>query len=521
MSVASQGFVMPSTSPMPGGLGTRVRRGVVWSVFSVGSTVALQLGFGAVMARLLEPAAFGLVAMGLVALRLFSYLSQIGLSMTLGAVQRPVMSERDLRIALGVVWTSSTVSIGATLLLAPLAGGFFAQPAMVPLLQVLAINLLLQSLGNVSLNLLRRQLRFKALALVEVLSYTLGYGALGIAVARAGGGAWSLVAANLGQSMLAFAMAYAFTRHPLRPVWAQADASHWRYGLRHTAISFTEFVSANADAALIGRLIGEAGLGLYNRAQLLVYQPVDKAAGILTRVLFPLVAQIQHQSARVGALFLLGIGLIGVFAGAVALAVCAAAPEVVAVLLGPQWTRAVPVVRLLALVVPVVFMSNIAGVVCDAMNLLSFKLRLQVAGMLAVTALMAGMSPWGVEGIVFGLLAGEVLRFAAYFLLLGAHLAYRRRDGLQALGAVLAAQVMAFGGVAGTLALVQGWPLGLRLFAAAAAGALALLVSLVLLVKLLDPTASGELARQQLPGWRAVARRLGGAEAPSSDGGPR
>lgn len=506
---------MPSDTTTPAAdtaaepnLGARTRQGMLWSAASVLSTVTLQLGFGAVMARLLDPGAFGLVAMCLVSLRLFSYLSQIGLSMTLGAVQRSTMTERDLRISLGVVWAASGASMLATLLLAPLAGRFFAQPAVVPMLQVMSLSLLLAGLGHVSVNLLRRQMRFKALALVEVLSYTIGYGAAGVAAAVAGAGAWSLVIANLSQALLSFSLAYALTRHTLRPAWGRAEPGHWRYGLRHTAISFTEFLSANADSALIGRLVGDAGLGLYNRAQLLVYQPVEKAAGILTRVLFPLVSQLQGDPAKVGSVFLLGIAVTGVFGASVSLGIHAAADEVVALLLGPQWVQAVPVVRWLALVVPLVFMSNIAGVVCDALNLLRFKLRLQLAGMTVVLGLMMALSGHGTVGIVQGLVIGETLRFLAYFVFLAPQLRYSLAEGMRSLGAVATAAGISLMSVSGALWAAQGAPVGARLAAATLAGALGLIVSLLSLMGWLSGTRAGDVGRRQLPGWRFLSSRF-------------
>lgn len=502
-------MTVPQPPPTPAAvaarsLGARARGGMVWAGISVVLTLVLQLGFGAVMARLLDPATFGLVAMGLVTLRLFSYLSQIGLSMTLGAMQRQVMTDDDLRLALGVVWVASGVSIAAVLLMAPLAAGFFRKPELVPLVRVLALSLLLQALANVSISVLRRRLQFRALAVVEVLSYTLGYGAVGVAAALAGWGPWSLVAATLGQGALSLMLAYSLTRHPMMPRLGAAQAGHWRYGARHTLISFSEFLSANMDTALIGRLIGDAALGLYNRAHILVHQPVEKAAGIFTRVLFPVVAAIQADRPKVGSLFILGIGVIGVLAGAVSLSLHAAAADVVALLLGPRWSDAVPVVRLLALAVPVIFMSNIAGTLCDAMNLLEFKLKLQLVGMATVLGLMFGLSGFGITGIVAGLLIGETLRFAAYFVFLAPHLCYRRRQGLRAVVAVLLTSVFAYSVVFAMHALVQDLALGFRLLAATLGGASALVFGIALLVRLLSSTEAGRIARRNLSGWVRV-----------------
>lgn len=493
------------------GLGARARGGMAWAALSVVLTLALQLGFGAVMARLLDPATFGLMAMAMVTLRLFSYLSQIGLSMTLGAMQRQVMTDDDLRLSLGVVWLASAVSIVAIVLLAPLAASFFQKPELVPLVRVLAISLLLQALANVSVSLLRRQLRFKVLAVVEILGYVAGYGVVGVLAAWAGWGVWALVAATLGQALLTLVCAYALTRHSLRPRWGGAQAGHWQYGARHTVISFCEFLSANADTALIGRLVGDAALGLYNRAYVLVNQPVEKAAGILTRVLFPVVAVIQNERAKVGGLFILCLGVIGVGASVVSMSAAAAAPDVVALLLGPQWGSAVPLVRLLAVAVPVIFMSNIAGVLCDAVNLLQFKLRLQLAGMVVVVSLMVALSGHGAPGVVAGLVVGEVLRFAAYFIFLAPHLNYRRSTGLRAIVAGLLAGACAFtaGWGINQWLLAQHQALGWRLAAAALVSGVVMVLGAALLVRLLRHTVSASLARQHVPGWQRMSQWLG------------
>lgn len=492
-------------------LGARARGGVVWAGLSVALTLLLQLGFGAVMARLLDPPTFGLVAMALLTLRLFSYLSQIGLSMTLGAMQRQVMTDDDLRVSLGVVWLASGVSVAAVLLMAPLAAGFFHKPELVPLVRVLAASLLIQALANVSVSLLRRQLRFKALALVETFGYAIGYGAVGVFAALAGWGAWSLVAATIAQTLLTLVCAYALTRHPVVPRWGGAQAGHWQYGARHTAISFSEFLSANADSALIGRLVGDSALGLYNRAHILVYQPVEKAAGIITRVLFPVVAAIQADRAKVGGLFILGIGVIGVVAGVVSMGAAAAAADVVALLLGPQWGDAVQLVQLLAFAVPVIFMSNIAGVLCDAMNLLQFKLRLQISAMVIVVGLMVALSGYGVAGIVAGLVVGETLRFAVYFLCLAPHLAYTRLTGARALLATLAASTATYTAVLTSNLWLQSQDVGLgwRLSAAMLVGGVVLALGGALLVRLLGGTLAGQLAVAHLPGWAQLQRRLG------------
>lgn len=492
-------------------IGSRARSGVKWGGIGVALNLVLQLGFGAAMARLLLPAEFGVIAMCMVGLRLFSYISQIGLSVALSLVQRPRVEPADIRFALGVVWTAGLCAVAVVILAAPLAARFFHTDAVTPLLRVLAAILLLQGLASVPMALLRRDLRFREQAAVELGSYAVGYGAVGVLAAWQGWGAWALVAATLGQNLLALVAAYALTRHPLRPSLHGGRSVLLGYGARHTLISLLEFLAANLDAALIGRLLGESALGLYNRSMMLANQPVDRAASVLSRVLFPLLAAIQGDRRKVGSVFLLGLGLIGVLGGVFSLSLCAAASPVVALLLGPRWGAAVPIVQLLALAIPVMFMSNLAGVLCDALALLRFKLRVQLFGLVAVASAMLLFYPRGVEGIALALILGETLRLLVYLVSLSRGLAYAAGQVLRVMSCVVLASALAYALVAAVAAVAVGVGMAplLATLACMAAGGLALLLACLALVATLAATDSGQIARLHVPGWAWVQHCLG------------
>jgi O-antigen/teichoic acid export membrane protein len=282
------------------------------------------------------------------------------------------------------------------------------------------------------------------------------------------------------------------------------------YGARHSVISFLEFLSGNVDSALIGRLLGEATLGLYNRALTLTNQPVERAATIVARVLFPLLSAVQNERRKVGGVFLLGVALIGVFGGAVSLGVSAAAADVVRVLLGPGWGESVPAVRVLALSVPLIFMSQMGGVVCDALALLRFKLILQSTSLATLVALMLALYPSGVRGIAWAIVLGESLRFAAYLTFLSRELGCSAGDVWRVLAGVAATSLLAYGVCSGAAGLAAGFLLGP--FAALAlemiGGALALALGAWISLQLIDGTEPARLADSSVPGWRSLRARL-------------
>jgi O-antigen/teichoic acid export membrane protein len=494
-------------------LGARAISGFKWGGLSAAANVVFQLGFTAAMARLLRPADFGLMAMCAVALRLFSYFSQLGLAAAL--VQREKLQDEDVRLALGLTWVVCSVAVLGVVALAPALGWFFRDPGVVPLVRALSANLLLAGLGGVSTALLRRALRFREQAIVETTSYVLGFGLVGVTAASLGAGVWSLVAATYAQGFISLCGAWALARHPLRPSLRGDRLGLLRYGARHSLISFLEFLQGTLDSALIGRLLGEAALGLYNRALTLTYQPVERAAVIVARVLFPLLSAVQGDHRKVGGVFLLGVSLIGVFGGALSLAVSAAAADVVRVLLGPSWSGAVAAVQVLALAVPLVFMSQVGGVVCDALALLRFKLLLQSASLALLVALMLVLYPAGVRGIAWAVVAGETVRFSAYLGFLAGELGCSPRDVARVLGAVATTAALAYGAAWGAAALAALWLLGPfgALALEMAGGALALALGALAALRLLDGTEPARFADASVPGWRDLRARLGLAGA--------
>jgi lipopolysaccharide exporter len=323
-------------------------------------------------------------------------------------------------------------------------------------------------------------------------------------------GVWSLVGALFGQQVLLLIVGWVLAKPPLRPSLRGDGRSLMAYGLRHTAISFLEFLSANVDTTVVGRALGDAALGLYNRAFMLTNQPVERVAGVLSRVLFPLFATIQADRSQVGSVYLLGVAVIGVVGGAVSLALSAAAEPAVAVLLGPAWADAVPAVRVLALAIPVIFMSQVAGVMCDALAWLRFKLGVQAAGLGMVVLCMLVLYPYGLIGVALALLLAEVLRFGLYFLLLTRRLHCDRAQAWRTLAAVLVSGAMSYGLVLLAVQVAHGAGAGhfFTLLAAMTAGGLAVALACAVMVVLLAPTGAGRMAAQHLALWRRVQSLL-------------
>jgi lipopolysaccharide exporter len=391
--------------------GRQILSSLRWTTLAMFINGLAQIAFLAVLARLLDPASFGLMAMASVTLRFATHFAQAGLAHSL--IQKPVLHDHDASTALWMALASGSALYAALLLASPWLAGLFHEPALVKLLQVLGLTLVLGSVAGLPVALLRRQGRFQQLSALEVGSYCVGYGGVGMACAAAGWGVWSLVFATLAQQAMVLVLAMHATRYPLTGPWSRESvAALWAFGSRSSLVGFTEFVFSNLDALVIGRRFGATDLGVFNRAATLSNLPVEQAINALNKVMFPALSSMQTERARLSDTFLLLLLASGVTSMVIACTLSASAHDAVAVLLGPAWAGASPVVAVLSLAVPAMFCYVCCGLTLDSMAALRPKLWLQLAMLVLKALLMFALAAQGLVAIALAVMITEWLRLA-------------------------------------------------------------------------------------------------------------
>lgn len=212
--------------------------GLKWTSAATLINFTAQFFFLGVMARLLDPGAFGLMAMSSIVLRFASFFAQMGAGQAL--IQKRDIDSRDVGAAVILAFAISSFLYALIWLTAPLAGAYFRNDALIPLVRWVGLNLILASLSGVALAYIRREGRFAALSAIEVLSYIIGYGAVGIVCAFQGLGVWSLAIASISQAGMACLLGFAVARPPLQLAGAFGAMAHfWDYGSRHSLNGFS------------------------------------------------------------------------------------------------------------------------------------------------------------------------------------------------------------------------------------------------------------------------------------------
>ncbi len=391
------------------GLGERTVRGLLSNGISKAVLVGVNIAITAILARLLEPEDFGLIGMVTVFTVFLSMLGSLGFDSAI--VQKPAIEQSQLSTLFWIkVW-------GGVVLAAMLALGaypislFYREPRLVAITQCLSLVFLTSSVYQTHRSLLRKDLRFSAIALNTVIS-VIGCGVIGVTMAYLGGGVWSLVAQALSLEVISALLYWWSSRWRPSPVFALKEtAPVIRFGLTMTGASFTLYVQRNIDMILIGRLLGATPLGFYALAYKLMYSPVRQISYIFTDVLFPSFSRIQDDPAAVRRGYLRSLKLISLITLPTMTLVSPCAYDLVMSLFGGEWLPAATILAVMAPAGAIQSLAQVAYVLYPVMNRPDLALKLGAFNCVALASGVLIGVRYGVVGAAWGILAATTVNW--------------------------------------------------------------------------------------------------------------
>ena len=396
------------------GLGAAASWAAAVTVGAQGVRLLLQIAGILVLARLLAPADYGLVAVVAVLVGFGELLRDSGLSSA--AVQAKVLStgQRD-----NLFWLNTGAGLLLTVLLcaaAPLVALGFGNDRLAPVTVALSATFLLNGVATQYRAMLARQLRFGALAASDITGQAAGLG-LGIVMAALGAGFWALVAQQLVQGTVALCLLLVSSRWlPGRIDRTASIRPLLRYGLPLLGAHLLNYLTGNVDTLTIGARFGAVSVGLYDRAFQLVRMPLLQLQAPSTRVALPVLAQLQSQDRRFAEFVSFGQRALLTVIGSLFAVLFAQASAAVFVVLGPRWMPVVPIVRVLL----IAGFFQAATYAVYWVFLAKGLTRSQFRYALVTRPLMAGMvvagSIWGVNGVAVAYAIASALSWAAALL---------------------------------------------------------------------------------------------------------
>jgi O-antigen/teichoic acid export membrane protein len=382
--------------------------GVRWSGLSVVGREVSRSVFTIALARLIGPDDFGIFAQATVYIGIVGLLLDQGFSSAL-IQRRQVEPEMpgavvSVNLAVGVALSVLTISI------APLWASFMGTPQLKLVLVILASSLLIRSLAITPRAMLIRSMQFRKIAIADIAAAMCG-GVLGVIVAVVWPSYWAAVVQIVCTDVVLVLVLLAF-RAGYRP---NLDFRELRKiaafaGRAFAAGVLINTVSRNIDNLLVGRFQGPAALAFYALAYRLLLLPVQLASTTVGSVLFPTFARLTDDVATLRAEMARVTRTLAVLSLPVMALVAAAAPQLVAVVFGPHWMPAIPIVQVLAIAgaLQAVYQPSTAPLV---LGLGHAKLNLRYAWLMTVvtTAGIAAGLPFGPFGVAVGYCAATVL----------------------------------------------------------------------------------------------------------------
>jgi O-antigen/teichoic acid export membrane protein len=391
---------LPATAGTAGTLRQQVVSGVGWKIATQVVVQATRIVVGVVLARLLVPRDYGLASMALIFVGVASIFTDLSLGTAL--IARRTITERDRSTAFWTTIVAGAVCAGGGVAAAPLVADFFSTPAVAPLFAATSALFFITSLSSTQIALLNREMQFRSLQLREMAGAVTG-GALGVALAVAGTGAWALVAQALAAETISLVLVWRFS--PWRPRATYSTESLRSLGSfagKTSGARVLGYVNLNADNFLIARFLGAAPLGIYSVAYNVMFAPISRLALPIQQVLFPAFALIADDPARTGAAWLRGNRIIAAASVPAFVGLAVVAPDFVPVVLGGRWHKAVPVLQLLCIAGLSQSIQSLNHSMLQALDRAGLLLAFMIfSATVTVSAFVIGLH-WGVVGVAAG-----------------------------------------------------------------------------------------------------------------------
>ncbi|PJI92674.1 PST family polysaccharide transporter [Yoonia maricola] len=437
----------------------------LWMFGGGGAESILKIVVLLVLARLLMPVEFGLVGAALTVVALAEVAGRIGVAPSI--IQAKILT-RD-HIATGMTTTLMMGVLMAALVfgLSELIARLYRMPDLTPFIQTFALLFIIKGAGMVSEALMQRALRFREIALMRVFSYLFGYAAVAVTLSVLGFGAWSLVLGQLVQQTLITCFYLYSARDDLAIGFRWSSfTSMIEFGFGITLTQIGNYLAQNADYFIIGRWLGPEALGYYSRAYLLLRQGAQLVGKMGDQVLFPTLASIQDDKPRLQRALNRALSLVAMTQIPLTALLVVAAPEIILVLMGPQWGPAILPFQILVAVLFFRTAYQFVGAILRAAGRVYIAALWQwsYAAMVVVGSYLG--QPLGLWGVAVGVSVATVichlmgLLLVRHFIGLGTGASFSRMLHYSVLGMMIGAALFAAKawllsvGVGGALLLV-------------------------------------------------------------------
>lgn len=389
-------------------LSKKVSKGTLWVTAASISARALNLVSAIILARLLAPSDFGLMAIAMAIISFSQGTTQTGFESAL--IQKQNRPEEFLNTAWTFELVRYLVLFFIIFLAAPLFASFFKEPRATAILRVISISLVFQGLRNIGVVYFRKNLDFHKQFVLEIVPLA-AYIAVVIPLAFSLRNVWALVWASLVTSMATCMISYIM--HPYRPrldLNLEKAKILFNFGKWIFGASILVMIREQGITMFVGKLLGISILGFYNRAGAFSIMLFRQLVEIVWKVGYPVYSQLQTDRVRLKQAYLETSQLLSFIGMPMAGGLFVIAGDFVSLFLTDKWLPIVPLIQILCLQAIVGFANAPAGILFQAIGRPSIGTKISFIGIAILIILVYPLSlKFGITGTVFSLLLSVLI----------------------------------------------------------------------------------------------------------------
>ena len=394
---------------MSDGLKIKTLHGLFWSFFERIGQQGIQFIISIILARLLMPEQFGLIAM----LTIFMAVAQSIIDSGFGSalIQKQNANHLDECSIFYFNILVGFIAAGTLCLAAPWIAAFYKTPLLVPLTRLLSLNMIINSFRIIQITLLTKRIDFKTRMKISVTASVLS-GFIGIAMAYQGYGVWSLVAQSICSNLFLTSLLWLFL--PWRPSWIFSFTSlriMFSFGSNLFFSGLLETIYRNLYLIVIGKLFSATDLGFYSRAKGLQQMPVENLSSAVYRVTFPVFSSIQENKARLKVGVRKALSTLAMVNFPLMIGLAVVAKPLVLVLLTDKWLPCVPYLQLLC-VVGMLYPVHVINLnVLKAQGRSDLYFWLEIIKKVLTTIAILITWRWGITAMIYGQIATSTIAY--------------------------------------------------------------------------------------------------------------
>lgn len=384
----------------PTSLKQQTKKGLYWSALGNFANQGMRFAFGIILARLLSPDAYGVIGMLSIFMCIVSTFIDCGFSQALISKQNRTQADFSTEF-----WFNIGVGIAGYFILflsSPWIADFYNMPTLSPILKVIGLGIVINSLCVVQSAQFAIQLDFKTPAKISVFTQMVS-GIVGIALAYCGWGVWALVFQQVGSSLFNAILLWRLAGW--RPTMEFSKDSFrylWGYGSKVLGASLIQQVYDNLYPLVIGKFFNASQLGLYSRANGFATLPSTNLSSILGSVTFPVLSKLNNDKDKLIAVYVKMIRCTSFLVFPLMIGMAAVAGPLVKLLLNPQWNGCIIMLQILCFALiwqPLSFLQiNLLKVVGRTDIILKLEILKRSVGLITIFVSI----PFGVIGMCWG-----------------------------------------------------------------------------------------------------------------------